>query len=305
MNNSHSRPLAIDLFCGLGGWTDGLIAEGWDVIGFDIERHVYGEHCYPAQLVVQDVLTLHGSQFRTADLIVASPPCQEYSYMAMPWSRAKAKAAAIRADNTGAELARLTALFDACFRLQREACEAAGRHIPMVVENVKGAQPWVGRARWSFGSFYLWGDVPALMPPVHKAVKVPGMGHGWKHPDDPRHVPGLAFNPAAQGQAVRDARATKNAGGSWFNVAHNTTSGKGRNPDGRNIDGIKVPGRGAKGWFGDYAEQKATGTVSPGRMHGKNHPKRKFASAMIAKIPLMLSRHIARTFLPHIAEAAE
>ena len=23
---------------------------------------------------------------------------------------------------------------------------------------------WVGRARWNFGSFYLWGDVPALMP---------------------------------------------------------------------------------------------------------------------------------------------
>jgi site-specific DNA-cytosine methylase len=26
--------------------------------------------------VLQDVLTLHGSQFRHADVIVASPPCQ-------------------------------------------------------------------------------------------------------------------------------------------------------------------------------------------------------------------------------------
>jgi hypothetical protein len=81
------KPLAIDLFAGLGGWTDGLLAEGWQVIGFDIERHVYGEHRYPAQLVVQDVLTLHGSQFRDADLIVASPPCQFFSYTAMPWNR--------------------------------------------------------------------------------------------------------------------------------------------------------------------------------------------------------------------------
>lgn len=50
-------PLAVDLFCGLGGWTEGLLAEGYDVVGFDIERHQYGEHRYPAQLVIQDVLT--------------------------------------------------------------------------------------------------------------------------------------------------------------------------------------------------------------------------------------------------------
>lgn len=30
----HGRPLAIDLYAGLGGWTEGLLAEGWDVIGF-------------------------------------------------------------------------------------------------------------------------------------------------------------------------------------------------------------------------------------------------------------------------------
>jgi hypothetical protein len=175
--------LAIDLFCGLGGWTDGLLAEGYDVVGFDIERHDYGTGGYPGQLVLQDVLTIHGSQFRNAALIVASPPCQEYSYMAMPWKLAKAKAVAIRADVSGKMLADLNALFNACFRIQREACEAATttygcarcgvyhpatrlngceftpRYIPLVVENVKGAQPWVGPAKANFGSFYLWGDV--------------------------------------------------------------------------------------------------------------------------------------------------
>src|SRR5579864_2661484 len=164
-------PLAIDLFCGLGGWTDGLLAEGYYVVGFDIERHVYGSHCYPAQLVVQDVRTLHGSQFRDATLIVASPPCQAYSYRAMPWKKAKALPPP---DNT---------LFEVCFRIQWEACEAAGQHIPLIVENVRGAQKWVGRARWNFGSFYLWGDVPALMPQVFKATKIGGganvPGIGW------------------------------------------------------------------------------------------------------------------------------
>ena len=59
MPRRSRKPLAIDLYAGLGGWTDGLLAEGWDVIGFDVERHDYGSGGYPAQLVLQDVLTLH------------------------------------------------------------------------------------------------------------------------------------------------------------------------------------------------------------------------------------------------------
>src|SRR4029077_11763119 len=155
------------------------LAEGYRVIGFDNERHVYGEARYPAQLVIQDVTTLHGSQFAGAALIVASPPCQAYSYRAMPWSRAKALPPP---DNT---------LFETCFRIQREACEAAGRHIPLIVENVRGAQKWVGRARWSFGSFYLWGDIPTLMPTT---IVGKGMRCGGKNdygcPFDPRRFAG-------------------------------------------------------------------------------------------------------------------
>lgn len=261
-------PLAIDLFCGLGGWTEGLLAEGFDVVGFDIERHVYGEHKYPAQLVLQDVLTLHGKQFRDADLIVASPPCQEYSYMAMPWSRAKAIAEEYR---SGArDVAKLTALFDACFRLQREACEAAGRHVPLVVENVKGAQPWVGQARAHFGSYYLWGDVPALMPAA-KAFKSSGLN--WS--DQTKR--GQDFTRVAGRQLVEGQ---KNAGGSWFRVSHNNV------PHSRG-DGIKCGGD----WFNSERP-------SISRMTSSKSKARKFASAMIAKIPLPLSRHIARHWSP-------
>jgi C-5 cytosine-specific DNA methylase len=167
------KPLAIDLFTGLHGWTEGLVAEGFEVVGFDLEdmSTQFGQP-KPAHfhLVIQNVLTLHGRQFKDAALIVASPPCQAYSYRAMPWKRAKALPPP---DNT---------LFDACFRIQREACEAAGRHIPLIVENVRGAQPWVGRSRWNVGGYHLWGDVPAVMPierPIKQAGK-PGAGKdGW------------------------------------------------------------------------------------------------------------------------------
>lgn len=183
------KPIAFDLFAGLGGWTEGLLAEGYRVIGFDIERHQYGDERYPAQLVLQDVLTIHGSQFRNATLIVCSPPCQAYSYMAMPWSRAKQIAAALRGKGEFPEaytgprnIEDLNALFNACFRIQREACAAAGRYIPMVVENVKGAQPWVGPAKAHFGSMYFWGDVPALMP-CSKGYKKQPADPSWFYDD--------------------------------------------------------------------------------------------------------------------------
>lgn len=295
-------PRAIDLYCGLGGWTDGLLAEGYRVIGFDIERHLYGDHSYPAQLVVQDVLTLHGSQFKDVDLIVASPPCQEYSYMAMPWTRAKQIARALRGEDEFPDgykgsrtVAELNTLFDACFRLQREASKAAGRHIPMVVENVRGAQPWAGRAAWNFGSYYLWGDVPALMPIVgNGGTKNPGLD--WSAHTDPD------YRTSGKGACFRDS-AIKNNGGSWFNQAHNTTSGKGRNPDGRKVpsEGSRRtnPGNGARfmsreGCKGEGAEAKWFDQNLC--VHGSKTPARKAASAMIAKIPFELSRHIAAVY---------
>ena len=269
------KPLAVDLYCGLGGWTEGLLAEGYDVVGFDIERHEYGNHRYPAHLVVQDVLTLHGSQFKDAALIVASPPCQEYSYMAMPWTLAKAKAKAIRADTTGEKLAALNRLFNECFRIQKEASFTSGRHIPMVVENVRGAIPWVGRSRWNFGSYHLWGDVPALMPTTAADSKMRGRSLSKDAPPEkkwgghnvsPQHADAIQYG---HGQKVPSFR----------------FDGSGKSFQSAAVSGVKQGGD----WFN--ASQP-----SMSRLYGSKSPQRKMASAIIAKIPLPLSRHIAATF---------
>lgn len=186
-------PLAIDLFCGMGGWTRGLQAAGWDVIGFDIAADLTRD--YPGHLVLQDVATISGYPMRgKVDLIVASPPCQEFSYMAMPWKRGKAIASALRGQGEFPEGYRgsrtiedLTALFRHCFRIAEES------QCPVVIENVRGAQPWVGRAAWNYGSFYLWGDIPALMPRVRHR-KVEGFNF---HQHEKSGKPGGSFQSAA------------------------------------------------------------------------------------------------------------
>lgn len=258
------QPLAIDLYCGLGGWTEGLLAEGYRVVGFDIERHDYGTGGYPGQLVLQDVLTLHGKQFKDAAVIVASPPCQKYSYMAMPWKRAKALIQWYR--ESPERIAELNALFDACFRIQREAIEAAGRHIPLIVENVRGAQPWVGRSNWSFGSYHLWGDIPALMPILSRA---------------------LLFQSESVKVASASGRRTDVGNGVRFTSRDCGMEGFKQS----GISGERKNGKGDR-WFQDGADQ-----------HGSKSKARKAASAHIAKIPFPLSRHIASAYRPVAFEA--
>lgn len=276
-----AMPLCVDLYCGLGGWAEAFLAEGYRVVGFDIERHDYGTGGYPGQLVLQDARSLHGSQFRDAAVIVASPPCQKYSYMAMPWSRAKHLARWY--EESEEHRRELTELFDTCFRIQREASEADGRHIPLIVENVRGAQRWVGRAKWHFGSYYLWGDVPALMPFTFTPKIGGARGDDW-----------LAHHNTKE----FEARASKVGGFSWSDFGDSDYKARGFNVTAAQlfregvkqsgISGARANGRGDR-WFQDGAAR-----------HGSKSNSRRAASAAIAKIPFPLAQHIARVFKPDV-----
>jgi len=197
-------------------------------------------------------------------------------------------------------------LFESCFRIQREASATAGHHIPMVVENVRGAQKYVGRAAWHYGSYYLWGDVPALMPITHRAQKVSG---GWftRAGEGSPHCPARATN-----ATMGIARSTKNTGGSWFNVGS-----PGQKVVANNARDALVGPRGGKIRHDpryphldpnhpDYYQFEGVKHSAPGpRENGKGpassgskSPARKAASALIARIPQPLSQHIADVYWP-------
>lgn len=135
------RPLCIDLFCGRGGWTRGFLAAGFRVIGVDLTP----QPDYPpaATFLQADARQLDGRQFRGCAIVVASPPCQEFSRWDQPWTRAR------NPPPPSLELV------EAARRIAREA--GAPRFI---LENVRGAQRWLGKAILRRGPFFLWGDVP-------------------------------------------------------------------------------------------------------------------------------------------------
>ncbi len=350
-HNGPLKPLAIELFAGLSGWGEGFAAEGYRVVGFDLydmpKKLGLPRPNGDIRLVLQDVLTIHGKQFKDAAVIVASPPCQAYSYRAMPWKLGKAQkppepipdwwllpesqmdAAQFNAWSAWKEFHPAdppsNALFNACFRIQREACEAAGHHIPMVVENVKGAQPWVGPAKAHFGSFYLWGDVGMVgNRVVAGGLSVGGfcapMGGRKRNPDGTEHGTGSWFA-VADSKNRGASEGSKNNGGSWFAIGSPGQENVGQNPDGRKVpdvkrgeeyrltqsDGRKVPGINlsdvgfnvaAAQRYRDERETFGWSKDSPIRQGNSKSDSRKAASAQIAKIPFALSSYIARAFRP-------
>jgi hypothetical protein len=145
---------AFDLCSGRGGWTRGLEAAGFEVIGIDVEDL--------GQQIVADVRRLDARPYRgSVALVVASPPCPEFSRWDMPWTR--------RRNPPPPDLS----IVGACYRIAWEL------RAPIVLENVRGAQMFLGRAKAHAGPYYLWGDAPLPLPAVRQRCKE-SMSSTWQ-----------------------------------------------------------------------------------------------------------------------------
>lgn len=143
----------LDFFCGRGGWTVAAMARGWECVGVDIE-----DHGYPSMLVREALpWSIERVMSYRPSAIVASPPCEEFARAWLPWLRGDGKPSS---DMVG---------------LLSWSVGLVGCGVPVVVECSHFAAKHVPGAR-KFGSYALWGDVPALCPhPPRTKMKKSGM----------------------------------------------------------------------------------------------------------------------------------
>lgn len=135
----------LDLFCGRWGWSQAFVQRGWTCVGIDLVKTEPPPNCEFRQ---QDVLALTAEDLRGFDFVVASSPCEEFSVHGMKHFHPNPKYPEL-----GIRL----------FNHTRAICEESS--LPYVMENVRPAQSFVGRAVHHCGPFYLWGNaVPILMP---------------------------------------------------------------------------------------------------------------------------------------------
>lgn len=135
----------LDLFCGRWGWSKAFAARGWECVGVDlVEPPDIPEGC---KFIRRDVMEMTHHDLSGFDFVCASSPCEEFSVHGMKLFHPKPKY-----PEEGIRL----------FNGTRYLCESAG--IPYIMENVRSAQQFVGKAVHHCGPFYLWGNgVPPLM----------------------------------------------------------------------------------------------------------------------------------------------
>jgi hypothetical protein len=161
----------LDLFCGRFGWSRAFAARGWECFGVDLTPPP--EIPQGCEFIAYDVLLIGYEWLRFLygpfDFICASPPCEQFSVHGMKHFHPNPPYPEL-----GIKL----------FRHTRRLCEDSG--VPYVIENVRAAQQFVGRAVHHCGPFYLWGNgVPPLVNQgIKKGLKMHIDGNGdreWRN----------------------------------------------------------------------------------------------------------------------------
>ena len=289
------KPVALDLCCGMGGWTDGLLSAGWDVIGFDITQWPG----YNGKLMQGDVRHVHithdsnGTWFvsirPSSDteswlewplpskplLVCASPPCQEFSYSRFPFKKAREKFTKENPPDS--------TIWRACERIAAEC------HAPLILENVRNAQYWMGKAVRNCGSFYLWGDIPVLLP-MGKFQKGFGRVKDIVNPSDPWGGFGGSSYQSRGGKGPLNRKRISGFPGEMERVVPVY-------PQGGQPETESLQGQGC-------STKKMTGSVKYRKIHGSEQAghagtdARKLWSAKAAMIPIELSTWIGECFYP-------
>ncbi|DBA34737.1 TPA_asm: DNA methyltransferase [Caudoviricetes sp. vir520] len=141
--------LVIDLFSGLGGFSEAFFQRGHEVMRIEIDQKFKDV----PNTIIADVRNLPFRANLRPDVLLMSPPCIEFCKESMPWTRT-----GNHPDMT---------LFEACL-------EAVKYFNPMwwILENVRGAakyfKPYLGKYQKRCGPYYLWGRFPIFWTEVKK-----------------------------------------------------------------------------------------------------------------------------------------
>lgn len=139
VSEQESNPLKVlDLCCGLKGFSRAFRDAGCDVTTVDIDARLNPDIC-------ADVRTLNLTGY---EIVLAAPPCIEYSRKDLPWTRETAP---------GPD----RSIWQACERIARE-CDAR----LFCLENVRGAIPYHGKPQVSAAPRFFWGyGFSGMQPP--------------------------------------------------------------------------------------------------------------------------------------------
>lgn len=158
----------LDLFCGLGGWSDGFYQNGFDCTGVDNRVLKYKGEGYRYNFICQDIFDYQPSNYY--DVVVASPPCSEFSI-------AKYYAYGTQKERQGLDL--VYRAFDIINKIKPRF---------YVVENVKHLSDFIGPPsaiipynRFASGKkAYLWGQFPEFK--INEDINYNANKWGNSHP---------------------------------------------------------------------------------------------------------------------------